>query len=236
MIRGVLFDLDNTLVDFLRMKRLASEEAARAMVSAGAQLGMDAEAAGKALFEHYLGHGIESDDAFQSFLDRYNQVTLAWGQAVPERILAAGIQSYLRAKDVLLTPYPGVRRTLVELTRRQFRLGVVTDAPRLKGWQRLQTLGIAEFFDVVFTFDDTKVRKPGSLPFVRAVEALGLKPFEVLMVGDWPERDIQGAKDAGLKTAWAAYGRPSHDGSHGADAVLDAPTEVLTLLEGWAKP
>ena len=33
-VRAVLFDLDNTLVDFLRMKRTASDAAARAMIAA----------------------------------------------------------------------------------------------------------------------------------------------------------------------------------------------------------
>jgi putative hydrolase of the HAD superfamily len=233
MIKGVLFDLDNTLVDFLRMKRLASEEAARAMIGAGAQFSMPAEQAGQRLYDHYLEHGIESDDAFQSFLDKFNESKLAWGQSVPEKILAAGIQAYLRAKDVLLTPYPGVRRTLVELTRRGLRLGVVTDAPRLKGWQRLMSLGIAEFFDVVFTFDDTKLRKPDAVPFRRAVEALGFKPHEVLMIGDWPERDMAGARGVGLRTAWAAYGARVPGAEHGADAVLQSMTDVLGVLDQW---
>src|SRR5687767_13503109 len=114
MIKGVLFDLDNTLVDFLRMKRIASDEAARAMIGAGANFGRSVEDAGQALFEHYLAHGIESDDAFSSFLERFNENRLGYGQSVTDKILAAGIMAYLRAKDVFLTPYPGVRRTLVE--------------------------------------------------------------------------------------------------------------------------
>ncbi|HLE47379.1 MAG TPA: HAD-IA family hydrolase [Candidatus Thermoplasmatota archaeon] len=236
MIKGVLFDLDNTLVDFIRMKRLASEEAARAMMGAGADFGTDATTAGQRLFEHYLDHGIESDDAFLSFLQKHNQARLSQGMAKQEAVLAAGIQAYLRAKDVLLTPYPGVRRALVELTRRGFRLGVVTDAPRLKGWQRLQALGIAEFFDVVITFSDSNARKPDGRPFLMAIEALGLRPFEVLMVGDWVEKDVQGAKDAGLKTAWAQYGGRPTNGDHGADATLQSITELSTILEKWRTP
>ncbi|HLE47913.1 MAG TPA: HAD-IA family hydrolase [Candidatus Thermoplasmatota archaeon] len=232
-VKGVLFDLDNTLVDFMRMKRLASEEAARAMIGAGADFGVDAATAGKRLFEHYLNHGIESDDAFLSFLNKHNESRLSAGIAKQEAILAAGIQAYLRAKDVLLTPYPGVRRTLVELTRRGLKLGVVTDAPRLKGWQRLQALGIAEFFDVVITYHDSNAKKPDGRPFLMAVEGLGLRPFEVVMVGDWVEKDVRGARDAGLKTAWAQYGGRTPDGEHGADATLASITELGGILEAW---
>lgn len=235
MIKGILFDLDNTLVDFLRMKRIASDEAARAMIGAGANFNRTVEEAGGALFEHYMAHGIESDDAFSSFLERFNENRLGYGQSVQDKVLAAGVQAYLRAKDVFLTPYPGVRRTLVELMRRQMRLGVVTDAPRLKGWQRLQSLGLAEFFEVVYTFNDTSRHKPDGLPFKMAVDALGLKPFEVLMVGDWPEKDVKGAREAGLKTAFAAYGgRKPHD-VHVADRVLEKVEDLLSVLEEWRR-
>lgn len=230
MIRGVLFDLDNTLVDFLRMKRLASAEAARAMVAAGADFPFDADEAGTRLFEHYLEHGIESDDAFETFLSKHNRARLSYGLNVQDRVLAAGVQTYLRAKDLFLTPYPGVRRTLVDLTRKGMRMGVVTDAPRLKGWMRLNQLGLAEFFEVVVTFEDTSRRKPDPAPFQKAVDALQLKPYEILFVGDWPERDVAGAKAVGLKTAFARYGRPDLQGDHGADWDLhnlaDLPAQI----------
>lgn len=235
MIQGVLFDLDNTLVDFLRMKRIATEEAARAMVAAGADFGRTIEQAGRDLYEHYLSHGIDSDSAFQAFLEKENRARLAYGQSLHDRVLAAGIQSYLRAKDVFLTPYPGVRRTLVELLRRQVRLGVLTDAPRLKGWQRLQALGLAEFFDVVYTYGDTLREKPDSLPFKLAVEAMGLRPHEVLMVGDWPEKDVRGARDAGLRTALAAYGGRAPHADHASDAVIGRVEDLLTLVDEWRR-
>lgn len=233
MIRGVLFDLDNTLIDFLRMKRMASHEAARAMIEAGADFGVDADPAGDLLYQHYLEHGIESDDAFASFLAKHNRARLAYGQSRNEKMLASGVQTYLRAKELFLTPYPAVRKALVDLTRRQLRLGVLTDAPRLKAWQRLVAVGLAEFFDVVVTSEDTSARKPSAAAFRAAVEALDLKPYEILMIGDWPERDIVGAKELGLKTAFAAYGGRTVDGDHGADAVLNSMDELIPLLEEW---
>jgi len=233
LIRGVLFDLDNTLVDFLRMKRQASAEAARAMIAAGAEFPFTDAEAGERLFDHYLEHGIESDDAFVTFLAKHNRARLSYGLSVQDRILAAGIQTYLRAKDLFLTPYPGVRRTLVDLARRQMRMGVVTDAPRLKGWQRLTQLAIAEFFDAVVTFDDTRNHKPDPAPFRAAVEALGLKPGEILFVGDWPERDVQGARAVGLRTVFARYGRPLHAEPHGADAEIQSIDGLLEVLDRW---
>ena len=44
---------------------------------------------------------------------------------------------------------------------------------------------------------------------LKALPLLGLldvKPEECLFVGDWPERDIEGAAAVGMRTCWAKYG------------------------------
>lgn len=211
-VRGILFDLDNTLVDFLRIKKLASAACARAMVAAGADFGTTPDQAGEMLFVHYLHHGIESDDAFATFVKRYQRNRLSYTQHQMDKVLAAGINAYLRTKDMLLEPYPGVRATLVELVRRGYRLGVVTDAPRLKAWQRLHAVGIADFFDVVVTRTDTGTEKPEGRAFLAALDALDMRPHEAAMVGDWAERDVAGGNRLGLFTVHARYG---HAAKHG---------------------
>lgn len=196
MLKAVLFDLDMTLIDFMKMKRLASDEAARAMVGAG--LKMPLGEASKKLFETYLDEGIESDTAFTRFLRENNSYS--------ERILAAALNAYLRTKSEYLEPYPDVKPTLRKLKALGIRLAIVTDAPKLKACQRLDAMGIAGFFDVVVGLEDTGRQKPSPLPFRKALSLLDVKPSEALHVGDWPERDIAGAKKLGIRTCLARYG------------------------------
>jgi putative hydrolase of the HAD superfamily len=96
--------------------------------------------------------------------------------------------------------------TLLKLKQRGLKLAIVSDAPILQAWTRLTEMKIQEFFDAVVTFDDTGERKPNKKPFEKAIEQLNVKAEEVLHVGDWPERDIAGAKALGMKTAFAKYG------------------------------
>ena len=61
-------------------------------------------------------------------------------------------------------------------------------------------------FDEVVTFDDTGFHKPAKEPFKKIKKLLNVDFSDCLMVGDWPERDIKGANQLGMKTAYAKYG------------------------------
>lgn len=197
MIKAVLFDLDNTLIDFLRMKRLSCEAAIDAMIGAG--LNVSHENAIKALFELYDKHGMEDKAIFQKFLKKLTG-------KVNYKILANGIVAYRRVREGFLEPYPNVDYVLLKLKGMGLKLAIVTDAPRLKAWIRLAAMKLSNYFDVVVAFEDTKQHKPSKLPFKAALKQLSLKPEECLMLGDWPERDIKGAKAIGMKTCFARYG------------------------------
>jgi FMN phosphatase YigB (HAD superfamily) len=136
MIKAIIFDLDNTLIDFMSMKKAASTAAANAMITAG--LKDYPEDLAHTLFSFYLDHGIESDDAFEEYLRQEYK-------AVDCRILAAAVNAYLKEKYVHLKPYPGVKKTLSELKRQGFKLGVVSDGLRLKAWMRLNEAGLDGF-------------------------------------------------------------------------------------------
>ena len=71
---------------------------------------------------------------------------------------------------------------------------------------RIYYLNLYHFFDAVITFDDSGQRKPSSKPFEMALNKLQLEAEDSLMIGDWPDRDVVGAKQIGMRTAFAVYG------------------------------
>jgi putative hydrolase of the HAD superfamily len=228
-VRAIAFDVDCTLIDFVRFKRIASEEAARAMVDAG--LDMPHREAERRLEQAYYAHGIDGNTAFTTFLEK------EFGKADP-RILAAGIQGYLRAKHATLAPYPRTIPTLLGLIRRGYVLGIITDAPREKALQRLAATNLFHFFDAVVTADDNLVGKHTTLPFQQLAKRLGVPLEAMAMVGDNPDRDVRPAREAKMTTVFAAYGaldRPQggKDGSM-ADHRIEAIEELLGLFPGPA--
>jgi putative hydrolase of the HAD superfamily len=221
-IRALLFDLDNTLTDFMKMKEASIVAAVEGMVDMGLPLAPD-EAKDR-IYAIYDREGIEYQRVFDQFLKEI------LGRVPPE-ILAAGIIHYRRVRDTYLVLYPHVSLTLIELLRRGFRLAVLSDAPALQAWQRLHHLGLQHLFQPVITFDDTGEFKPSPRPFLRALELLELTPGEVLMVGDWPARDMIGASSVGMRTVFARYGDTFGTVESGADFEIDDIQELLPILE-----
>ena len=60
---------------------------------------------------------------------------------------------------------------------------------------------------------------------------LKAEPGEVLMVGDWPERDMVGATKVGMKTVFARYGDTFGTVHSGADYEIDDLGQLLKIVE-----
>jgi HAD superfamily hydrolase (TIGR02253 family) len=222
MIRAVVFDLDNTLVDFMKMKGEAIDAAIRAMIDGGLDLTYDEVK--KRIDAIYKEKGIEFQYVFDSLLsDIFDKVDY--------KILTAGVVAYRRAREAALVPYPHVYMTLYELLKIGMKLAVVSDAPAREAWLRLTYLNMHNIFDVVVTFEDTNVRKPHPAPFKLVLEKLGVKPEEALMVGDWAERDIIGAKKVGMKTVFARYGDTFNTVISGGDYEANDIQELIGIIK-----
>jgi putative hydrolase of the HAD superfamily len=221
LIKAIVFDLDNTLVDFMKMKRRAIEEAIPAMIDAG--LKITSEEANKIIDEIYKEQGIEYQKVFDVLLQRVLN-------KIDYKILSAGIVAYRRAREASLIPYPHVYSTLNKLLKLGIKMGVLSDAPVKEAWLRLAFLNFHHTFDEVVTFDDTGERKPMPGPFLKILEKLDVKPEEALMVGDWAERDIYGAKKIGMKTAFAKYGDTFDTKQHDADFELGDISVLIDIV------
>lgn len=222
MIRAVVFDLDNTLVDFMKMKDLCIRAAVDSMIDAGLQ--MDKETAKRKLFAIYDVEGIE----YQQIFDRFLEAEMG---RIDYKIQASGIHAYRRQRSAALVAYPHVHDTLIRLLRRGLRLGVVSDAPRPQAWLRLVQMDLHHLFDHVVTFDDTGLRKPHPAPFAECLRRLDIVAGESLMVGDWAERDVLGAKMIGMKTVFARYGDVFQTQDSQADFEVNDIAELLSVLD-----
>jgi len=222
MIKAIIFDLDNTLVDFLLLKERAVDAAVHAMIDAGLEIKYD-EAVTK-INDIYDREGIEYQQVFDNLLkDVYGKINY--------KIISAGVVAYRKAREAALKPYPKVFPTLIELIKMGIKLAVVSDAPAKEAWLRLSYINFHHLFDVVITFDDSHEKKPSPVPFNMALDKLKLKAEECLMIGDWAERDMVGATAVGMKTVFARYGDTFNTGNPESDYDINCVSELLNIVK-----
>jgi putative hydrolase of the HAD superfamily len=220
-IKAILFDLDNTLIDFMKMKREAVKSAMKAMIKAG--LKIDETEGYKKLMITYMRLGIESQNAFQEFLK--SEVG-----RIDEKMLAGAINAYLKTKDSFLKPYPNVKPMLRELKKMGIKLAIVTDAPKVKAYQRLLAMNIEKYFDFVIGFEDTEKKKKTEIPLKVAIEKLKLKPEEIMVVGDSIKRDVIPARKLDMISVFAKYGSSENVGKIKPDFEINDFSEILKMI------
>jgi putative hydrolase of the HAD superfamily len=211
MIRAVFFDLDNTLVD-----RQAAFE--RYLAELGRRFpALDAERM-RALDEHGLAPR-------HTFCEAVVQCFPCLGMSASE-LWDDFAEGLARAVE----PRPHITELLSRVGRR-YRLAAVSNGSGRRQREKLARAGLAELLPDCFISGEIGARKPDPRLFHFALDSTGLRPDEVLFVGDDPVRDIAGAHGVGLHTCWISHGRP-----YPANAPRPGMSvaRVEELLEGLA--
>lgn len=133
----------------------------------------------------------------------------------------AGAYADLHATAVIFPEVPDVVRALA----RHARMAVVANADHDYLMRCLDHNGL--YFDVVVDSETAHCYKPDPRIFQRACEALSVPASEAAMVGDTPETDVQGARQAGLRAVWL---NRDHRGWPGNLARPDAVIDELGQL------
>lgn len=126
--------------------------------------------------------------------------------------------------------FPEVRPALESLSSR-YTLVAVTN-----GNARLDRIGIDHFFHDVVSARSAGAAKPARPIFDAAVSVGGAAAHETLHVGDHPEFDVNGARSAGLRTAWLnRNGHEWPDSFEPPDRTISNLRELDELLAAPAR-
>lgn len=215
-LRGVLFDLDGTLVDSYDAIAASLNHARAAFGEAPFSL---------ATVKRMVGHGLES------------LIEEALG---PARV-AEGVRLFREHYDRICLdatrPLPGVLPTVAELRRRGYRMGVASNKPARFGRPIVDRLGLGQHLDAVLGPDLVSRPKPDREMVDRLLELLGLEAAQVVYVGDMGV-DVETCRNAGIPCWLIASGSCSVEElrAAGGDRLLDRFDDLLALLPPLAGP
>ncbi len=131
----------------------------------------------------------------------------------------------------LISVFPGMRELLQELKKRNYKTGLVTSRLRQTTMQGLEKYGLAAYFDVIVTADDTSKHKPDPAPINIALKRLESVPEKSMMLGD-TMFDIRCAQNAGVGSVLVGWALAvSDEDRNGPDAPSHTIERAEDLLE-----
>ncbi|WP_405712691.1 HAD family hydrolase [Streptomyces xanthophaeus] len=216
-IRAVLWDIDDTLFDYT-----GADAAGLARQLDAERLGErygtpeQALAVWREITDRHWERFAAGEVTFQGQrLDRVRDFLEAPGMTDAESLL--WFDRYVEHYQAAWALFPDVVPVLDALAATH-RHGVLSNSSLANQDPKLRRLGLRERFEVLVCAAELGVSKPDAAAFLAACEALGLPPGDVAYVGDQPEIDARGARDAGLVAVWldrtAGSRGPGPDGVH----------------------
>lgn len=249
-MKAVLLDLDDTLVpDFAAFAAAVDEVAAAAGAPAGMAVTVRDHArpvwysaavarwprmvglsSWGAMWAAFAGAGPRLE-ALRAWAPEYRRA--AWAAALRDHgadpsaaaDLAAALPAARRAR---CAPYPEVPAALAGLAG--LRIAVVTNGLSDHQWLKLETAGLTGHVDVFVTSGAIGIAKPDPRVYEVALERLGVRPEDAVMVGDNPQNDVDAARRAGLHAVLLDRGGAPGDGR--IVSLADLPP----LLAEWRSP
>lgn len=212
-VRGIVFDLDGTLID-------SYEAIAESLNAALRSAGMEELPVDQV--RGMVGMGLET------------LVARAMGEenvAVGVRDFRAHYERICVARTRLL---PQVAETLDQLHRRGYRMAVASNKPAKFGWRLLEGLHVRRYLACVLGPDLVENRKPHPEMLQRAMQVMEVMPGATLYVGDM-EIDVETARRAGVPVVVIPTGSRTTEELERAGADLMIP-DFRTLLDRLPGP
>lgn len=219
MIEAVLFDWNNTLVQFTWDDELLAEGHRAAL--AATESGADPESFTRRYRELVLEHATPGDD--------YGDLLRELGVEDVDRFVDAEHDAWQPAYAVL-----GSAHALLESLRaRRLKTGLVANSWPDSGRvlrADAERFGLAPLLDAIVFSEEVGSRKPQPEIFLHALGLLGVEPEAAVYVGDGLETDVQGAARLGMTTVQALWFRADDTPGIEPDFLAFTPMDVLNLV------
>ncbi len=206
--RGVVFDLDGTLVDSMEL------------VLEGLASAVEPYRPRPRRAEMMAVLGGPSAACVRRLLGSRRHLTAA---------LAAYL-GYLDRQEHRIRPFRGACRLLADLGAASVRLGIWTGRERLSTLRHLRALDLEREFDALVCGDDLKSHKPDPAGLRRIIRRWRMEPADVLYVGD-SDQDLAGGVAADVAVVAIQHGRRIAPGlARQAFAVVATPAAAYACV------
>jgi putative hydrolase of the HAD superfamily len=190
----VCLDIDGTLLD----DEAASRRGLKALVGNDAAFPVWRRTT-EAHYARFLAGEVDFDVMCRQ---RTRAFFAAFGEELSDTETAEREQRRMTAVQRSWRLFDDTPACLEWLSSRGLRLAVITNAPGAHQRQKLASVGLAHLFDSIVISEELGVPKPDARIFQAACVKLGVRPEEVVHVGDRLDLDAVAAMRAGMHGVW----------------------------------
>jgi len=223
-LSAILFDLDETLVDF----RSGADAALRDVLGrAAAHWGVSRDE----LMAEHEGILRETELHFAETGEwtypsrRFLELSRRYGDGRATYVMGLGAR-YHAVRMEHLRLFEGAGEMLQTL-RRSFRLGLITNGPAPNQWEEIRAVGVEGYMDAIVVCGELAHRKPDPRAFTEACARLRTEPSRTLMVGNSLRDDVLPAIALGMPAVWI-----DRDGV-GSPGYAGPTLRVVTEFPAW---
>lgn len=134
----------------------------------------------------------------------------------------------------MMVPFDGVIDTVLSLKKKGCKIGLVTSRLDISAKKGLEEVGLLNCFDSLITANTVEYHKPHPEPILKALEELGSKKEEAIMVGD-TIFDLKAAKNAEVKSVLVGWSEDittlEEAGEFAPDYIIETAEELLDIVE-----
>lgn len=200
-IRGVLFDLDHTLLDNTDASAETWPRLLQRLAATFPAFDADEFERRLAVVEdevsaRHAGRELSRDERRFEF---FREWLRPWGE--PDEELFRFYDDLRREAASKLVAVAGAKTVIRQLRDAGLKVGVLSNGEGAAQRQKLDQTGLAAEFDAVAISDEIGYRKPDPAAFSTAAAMIGCEVHEVAMIGNGVDDDLAGALAAGLARA-----------------------------------
>lgn len=224
MIKGLLFDLNGTLIDICTNEEDFHTYRVTANFLDYYGVKITPEQLKDKFFALNHRQRKESKEKFPEFdvaeifyeiIENYT-VNASEKSCEEKYFLAETVSRVFRAASRHhLALYDGVK-DILDIFKNKYKMGAVSDGQKLWAEPELESCSLEGYFSFVLVSGFLGFRKPDKRMFEMAIEKMGLPPEEILFIGNDMYRDVYGAENAGLKCVFFKSNQGDHS-FHGAE-------------------
>ncbi len=208
--KGILFDLDGTLIDTSNLIIRSFQHT----------------------FTRHYGRPLTAAEVYAFFGKPLKAAMEHYGPDKVDELINTYREFNLAHHDQLTTGFAGVPETIRKIYNAGILMAIVTSKSRGTALRGLRLFHMDQCFAAVIGHEECRKHKPDPEPVYKALAAIKLAPADCLMVGDSPF-DLASARAAGVKTAAVRWTQIAWDNllAEQPDYILNTIEDLLAICE-----